>query len=219
MSEAIIEVQRRELTGKGPNRRLRGEGIVPAVLYGSDREPVAIQISRRTLLELFKGAGHENRIFLLKLAGTDQTRHAMVRDLQLDPTTSQVVHVDFQRIAMDKKLRVRVHLQLEGIPYGVKTEGGFLDFVTREVEVECLPGKIPAALKIDVTPLHAGQHVEARELVLPEGIEVVASPDTVLVSVKHARVEEPEPEAAAVEPAAEPEVLQRGRKEDEAQES
>ncbi|HEX9801529.1 MAG TPA: 50S ribosomal protein L25 [Thermoanaerobaculia bacterium] len=221
MNEATIEVDRRSGTGKGVSRRLRAAGVVPAVLYGAGRDPIAIQVPRKTLLDLFKAGGHENRIFLLKLAGTDQTRHAMVRDLQLDPTTHEIAHLDFQRIAMDRKLRVRVHVELEGVPYGVKTEGGILDFVTRELEVECLPAEIPAEIRVDVGELRIGQHLEAGQVTLPEGVDYVGAPDAVLASVKHARVEEVPVEAAATEVAAEtaePEVIQRGKK-DEAEES
>ncbi len=151
MSEATIEVQRRERAGKSESRRLRKSDLIPAVLYGADKEPIAIQVPRVTLLDLFKEGGHENRIFLLKLSGTDQTRHAMVRDIQVDAMTNKITHLDFQRIAMDKKLRVRVHLALEGIPTGVKNDGGILDFVTREVEVECMPNAIPQEIGVDVS--------------------------------------------------------------------
>lgn len=215
MSEATIEVQRREATGKGHNRRARAAGQIPAVLYGADKEPIAIQVPRRLLLELFKSGGHENRIFLLKLAGTDQTRHAMIRDLQVNARTSQITHLDFQRIAMDKRIRVKVRVELDGVPQGVKTDGGILDFVTREVEIECLPSAIPAALHADVTELLIGQHLEAKALVLPDGVEFVDDPDAVIASVKHAKAEEAAPVAAAAAPtAAEPEVLAKGKKEE-----
>lgn len=219
MNEATIEVQRREGTGKGVSRRLRATGVVPAVLYGADRDPLAIQVPRKTLLDLFKAGGHENRIFLLKLTGTDQTRHAMVRDMQLDPTTNEISHLDFQRIVMDKKLRVHVRIELVGVPHGVKTDGGLLDFVTRELEVECLPTEIPTEIKVDVSELRVEEHLEARELTLPAGVEYVGSPDAVVVSIKHAKVEEvAAPAEAVAAPAAEPEVIQRGKK-DEATES
>ncbi|MCM2269125.1 MAG: 50S ribosomal protein L25 [Thermoanaerobaculia bacterium] len=219
MNEATIEVQRREGTGKGVSRRLRGAGIVPAVLYGASREALAIQVPRKTLLDLFKSGGHENRIFLLKLTGTEQTRHAMVRDLQVDPLTNEISHLDFQRIAMDQKLRVHVRIELVGTPEGVKTDGGLLDFVTRELEIECMPSAIPSEIKVDVSELRVEQHLEARELTLPDGVEYVGSPDAVVVSIKHARVEEVAPAAeGVVAAAAEPEVIQRGKK-DEATES
>jgi large subunit ribosomal protein L25 len=221
MSEAIIEVQRREGTGKGVARRLRSRDLVPAVLYGAGRDPIAIQVPRKTLLDLFKVGGHENRIFLLRLAGTEQTRHAMVRDLQVDPTTNEISHLDFQRIAMDKKLRVHVQLQLTGVPAGVKNDGGVLDFVTREIEIECLPTEIPASVPVEVSELQIGDHLEASALVLPEGVVYLGAADTVIASVKHARVEEVAAPAApalpGAEEAVEPEVIQRGTKEEAAE--
>ncbi|HSM12813.1 MAG TPA: 50S ribosomal protein L25 [Thermoanaerobaculia bacterium] len=220
MAETTIEVQRREGAGKSHSRRLRGAGMIPAILYGAGKESVPIQVPRKTLLELFKSGGHENRIFLLKLSGTDQSRHAMVRDLQIDPVTAQVVHLDFQRIQLDEKIRVKVHVTLEGTPLGVKNEGGILDFVTRELEVECLPTAIPQEIKVAVAELHIGQHVEAGQLDLPEGVSYVGAPEAVIVSVKHSRVEAVPAEEAAEETveAAEPEVIQKGKKE-EAEES
>jgi len=219
MTEAVIEVQRREHTGKGENRRLRAQSIVPAVLYGNEREPIAIPLPPKTPIALFKDGGHDNRIFLLKLSGTEQTRHAMVRDLQYDPTTHEISHLDFQRIAMDRKLRVKVRVELDGVSYGVKNEAGVLDFVTRELEVECLPNVIPSEIRIDVSELHVDQHLEASELTLPPGVEYVGAADAVIVSIKHARVEEAAtPVEGAVEApeAAEPEVMQRGKKEEAA---
>jgi len=220
MSEAMIEVQRREATGKSAVRRLLAEQQIPAVLYGAGKDPVAIQVSRRLLIELFKKGGHENRIFLLKLTGTEQSRHAMVRDMQIDPVTSEIRHIDFQRIAMDQKLRVSVHVELDGTPFGVKNEGGILDFVTRDLEVECLPSDIPAAIRVDVSELHVGDHVEASHLTMPAGVELTSAADAVIASVKHSRVEEaPAEEAAAVAEEAEPEVIARGKKEEEEEES
>jgi large subunit ribosomal protein L25 len=141
----------------------------------------------------------------------------MVRDLQTDPVTSEISHLDFQRIAMDKKLKVHVHVELDGLPTGVKNEAGVLDFVTRELEVECLPGAIPSVIRVDVAGLHVGQHVEASELTLPEGVELVDAGETVIASVKLSRVEVVAEEgvAEAVEGEAEPEVIGRGKKEDE----
>jgi len=218
MAETTIEVQRRESVGKSEVRRLRRAEMIPAVLYGAGRESVPIQVPRRTLLELFKEGGHENRIFLLKLSGTDKSRHAMVRDLQIDPVTSQVVHLDFQRIQMDQKIRVRVHVELAGTSFGVKNEGGVLDFVTREIEIECLPTEIPQEIRVDVEPLHVGDHLEASAIELPEGVTYVGPAEAVVASVKHARVEAApageEEEAAAAE-SAEPEVIQKGKKEEE----
>ena len=220
MQEVTIEVQRRESVGKGANRRLRAQELVPAVVYGGEREPLAIQIPKKTLLTLFREGGHDNRIFLLQLAGTTQTRHVMVRELQLNPINNHITHIDFQRVMMDRKVRVKVHVELVGTPHGVKTEGGLLDFVTREVEVECLPADIPQSVKLEVSELQVGQHAEAKDLVLPAGVEYLGAADVVIVSVGHAKAEVVEaPAAAAAAPAAvEPEVIKKGKTE-EAKES
>ena len=210
-----IEVTRREETGKSANRRLRREEMIPAVVYGGGKEPISIQLPRKTLIDLFKSGGSENRIFLLKLADTGQSRHAMIRDMQIHPITRKVEHVDFMRIDMAKRIRVRVHVTLEGVAYGVRTEAGLLDFVTREVEVECLPTAIPQEIKVDVTDVRVGQHLEVKDLKLPAGVKLIEDEDRVIVSVAHAKVEA-EAAAAGTEAAvAEPEVIAKGKKEEE----
>src|SRR6476659_210265 len=191
MSEQrTIEVTRRQTVGANANRRLRAAGKTPAVVDGGGKDTVPVQIDRKTLVDLLKSGGSENAIFLLKLADSGgQERHAMIRDLQSDPLSRQGVHVDFQRILMTERIRVQVPVELAGTAYGVKVEGGFLDFVHREVLVECLPGDIPRHVELDVTPLHVGQHVEARELQLPAGVLLAEEPDRVIVSLVHAKTE------------------------------
>jgi large subunit ribosomal protein L25 len=212
MSEVmLIEVERREKVGKGGGRKARRSGKIPAILYGEGKDPVPIQVDRRRLVDLFQKGGYENRIFLLRLAGTDQTRHALVRDLQLDPITDQIMHIDFQRVSLEQRIRVRVHVRLEGVPIGVKNEGGLLDFVTRELEVECRPDRIPSEIVVPVSALHVGQHLEVESVAFPEGVTYVGSPGVVVASVTHPRgIEAPGPEAAAESPA-EPEVLSKGK--------
>ncbi len=217
MSESImIEVERRERTGKGGARKARRAGAIPAVLYGEAKEPVPIRVDRKRLVDLFQKGGYENRIFLLKLAGTDQTRHALVRDLQIDPTTDEILHLDFQRVSLEKRLRVRVHIRLEGIPVGVKNEGGLLDFVTRELEVECRPDRIPSEIVVSVSELHVGQHVEVESVVFPEGVSYVGAAGVVIASVAHGRGSEPTLEAAAATAPSEPEVVRKGKGEEAA---
>lgn len=213
--DLTIEVNRRDETGKSANRRLRRAEMIPAVVYGGGKEPISIQVPRKTLIDLFKSGGSENRIFLLKLADTGQSRHAMIRDMQIHPLTRKVEHVDFMRIDMAKRIRVRVHVTLDGVAYGVRTEGGLLDFVTREVEVECLPTAIPQEIKVDVTEVRVGQHLEVKDLKLPEGVKLIEDEDRVIVSVAHAKVEVEAAAAGAEGAAAEPEVIAKGKKEEE----
>ena len=219
MDQYTIEVERRSETGKNVNRRLRANGMIPAVVYGAGKDSVPIKVHRKSLLDLMKSSGSDNAIFLLKLAGSGQERHAMIRDMHVDPISRQVVHIDFLRVLMTEKVRVKVPIEVVGTPYGVKNESGVLDFVHREVEVECLPGDIPKHLELDVTGLHVGQHAEAKDLVLPPGVALVTDPGQVLVSISHSRLEEA-PAAAPAESLleadrAEPEVIKRGKTDEE----
>ena len=209
MSDTLnIEVNPRPETGKNANRRARAAGKIPAVVYGGGRESVAIEVDRKTLLDTMKGHSGETPIFLLKLG--DKERHAMIRHMEVDPISRQVIHVDFQRVMMDQKVRVAVPVELVGTAVGVKTEGGMLDFVTREIHIECLPGDIPKHLEFDVTNIHVGQHVEAKDFQLPEGVVLLDEPEKVIASLTHGRLET---EADATGERAEPEVIKKTKAE------
>jgi large subunit ribosomal protein L25 len=218
MSQTSLTVHPRETKGSAAARRLRGAGRIPAVVYGGGKETVPIEIDRKALAELIKETGGENAVFLLKLASTGQERHTMIRALDVDPVTRQIRHVDFQRVLMDRKVRVSVGIELTGLAFGVKNEGGLVDFVHREVEVECLPGDIPRHLTADVSELHVGQHLEAAQLPLPAGVELVGDRGRVIVSIAHARLAEHEaaPAETLIEAEREePEVIRRGKGESE----
>lgn len=188
MSDAIIEVERRSEQGKNAMRKLRAGGWIPAVVYGGGLEPFPVQVDRSKLLRLFRAGHWENAVFQLSLVGSDQRRHAMIRELQTDPITRQILHLDFHRVVMTEKVRVAVPIELTGIAYGVKTQSGVLDFVTRELHVECLPGKIPQEIKVDVSEVHVGQHLEAKDVKLPEGVELLDEGSRVIAAVSLARV-------------------------------
>jgi large subunit ribosomal protein L25 len=182
------------------------------VVYGGDRDTVAINVERRTVLELLRTSEGGNPIFLLTLGKTGKSRHAMIRDMQVNSTTGEIVHIDFQRIDMSEKLQVEVPVELVGVPEGVKQEGGLLDFITREVTVECLPSDIPAHLEVDISALHIGDHVEAKDLSLPDKVDLISEADLVIASVSYAQVaEEEEAEGEELLEAApsEPEVIGR----------
>lgn len=208
MSEQTIEVHARQETGKNFNRRLRASGQVPAVVYGAGKKPVPIRVETRQIEDLLKTGG-ENTVFLLKLSGTGKSRHTMIRELQTDSITGHMIHIDFQRVILDQKVRVSVPVEIVGDAVGVRTEGGFLDFVTRQVAVESLPGEIPQVIQLDVSPLHVGQHVEAEELELPDGVSLLDEPQRVIVSVAHRKgvQEEEEEEDLLTTEAAEPELV------------
>jgi large subunit ribosomal protein L25 len=216
MSDVFLEVEQRETKGKNANRKLRSAGRIPAVVYGGGRPPVSIQLGEKALRDLLRSTSHESRIFQLRLGSTGQSRHAMVREMVVHPISRKVLHVDFQRIQMDEKIRVAIPIHLTGLPIGVKMEGGVLDFVTRELHVECLPGKIPADVTVDVSALHNGQHLEASSIELPDGVVLTDEPGRVIALVAGVKVTAADAEAdALLEGAkAEPEVLTRRKTDD-----
>ena len=224
MSELTLEVQERKETGTGPNRRLRKAGQLPAVVYGGGKDPVSIQVDQKSVHQLLREGGGENAVFLLRLAGTDSSRHTMVRKIDVDPISRHIQHIDFQRIDMAKTVRVQVHIEVVGESIGVKNEEGVLDFVNRSVEVECLPEKIPSVIEVDVTELHIGQHLEASDLPIPEGVDLVDDLTKVIVSIAHVRVHEEEAEATEEDlllegASTEPEVIGRSKEENEESDS
>jgi large subunit ribosomal protein L25 len=217
MAELSLEVSRREGTGKGFARRLRREGRVPAVVYGGHRETVPIVVDRKAVTELIQKSEHGVRsIFILKMSGTDQQRHAMIKDIQIDPISRKMTHIDFVRVLMDEVIRTTVPVHVNGTPIGVK-EGGLLDFQVRDLHIECLPNAIPDKIDVDISGLGMHQYVRISELTLPQGVKVLDDPERVVVGVTHLRAEaEPTVEAAPAEAVPmEPEVIPRGKKPEE----
>jgi large subunit ribosomal protein L25 len=216
MAEITLEVSRRERTGKGVATKLRQQGKIPAVVYGGHREAVAIEVDRKAVAELVQKSEHGVRsIFLLKMAGTDQQRHAMIKEIQIDPISRKMQHIDFIRIMMDEVVRTTVPVHLNGTALGVK-EGGLLDWQVRDLHIECLPNAIPDSIEIDISPLGHHDYYRISNLTLPQGVKVLDDPERVVVGVTHARAEvsaEVEAAEAAAAPT-EPEVIKRGKVEE-----
>lgn len=213
MAEITLEVSRREQTGKEVAKKLRREGKVPAVVYGGHREPVAITVDRKAVSELIQKSEHGIRsVFLLKMAGSDQQRHAMIKELTINPISRKLEHIDFVRVVMDEKVKVTVPVHLNGTARGVK-EGGLLDFQVRELHVECLPNAIPDSIEVDVAPLGGHDYYRIKDLTLPEGVRVLDDPERVVVGVTHAKAEVTD--ATAEAGAAEPEVIKKGKTDEE----
>jgi large subunit ribosomal protein L25 len=214
MKTIELSVEKRSTIGKNEARRTRVGGRIPAVVYGAGKPNVPISVDRKALADLFREGAGENAIFLLKLAGSEQSRHAMIRELQRDPVSRKPLHIDFVRVLMDVKVTVRVPIEVIGVARGVKADGGILDVVTREIEIECLPANIPAHLAVDVTELGIGDAIRISEIPAVEGVRIVDNPEKVVVHVAHPTREE-EPVVAAAEGAvaepAEPEVLKKGK--------
>ncbi|PYQ34990.1 MAG: 50S ribosomal protein L25 [Acidobacteria bacterium] len=221
MAEVTLEVSGRDGTGKSAVRKLRQQGKVPGVVYGGHRDPVAIIVDRKAITDLIQKSEHGVRsVFLLKMAGTDQQRHAMIKDIQIDPINRKMMHVDFIRVVMDEVVRVSVPVVITGSPIGVR-EGGLLDFQVRELHVECLPNAIPDKVEIDISELGIHHYFRISDLPLPEGVKVLDDPNRVVVGVTHQRAEVvPEVPVEGVEEVApaEPEVISRGKKVEEVEE-
>jgi large subunit ribosomal protein L25 len=214
----VIKSEKRQGLGSNASRRLRAQGFVPAVLYGEAMEATPLVVGKADIIQILKLESGENTIF--KVAVGSGSYDAMIKEMQTDPATDELLHVDLIRISMDKTVQVTIPIVHHGDPIGVKTEGGFVDFVTREVEVECLPRDIPESLSIDISELHASQSFKVQALTVPPGVKVLTDPNTVLVLISLPHKEEefpgekPEEEVAAEAPQ-EPEVIKKERAEKE----
>src|SRR5271170_5237875 len=218
METFTVEGKIREGRGKGPARRTRMTGMVPAVLYGARKESISLAVNAKQVARILRSETGHNTIFSVKVAGGAEEK-AMVKDWQVDPVSGSLLHVDLLRIAMDVRMRVRVPVHTFGEPQGVKMQGGVFEMVTREVELECLPGDIPEEFKVDVSEMLIGKQLRAADLPFdPKKVRLVTDPQRVLAHVVVLKKEEePAPEAAvAAETApAEPEVIKKGKKEEE----
>ena len=215
MPEIVVEARPRADFGKNVNRRLRAQGLIPGVLYGARKQAVPVAVSPKEIGSILRSASGENTLFDLQLDGS--RRKVILKEFQVEPIKGRLLHADFYEVALDQTLEVTVHIELSGVPTGVKVEGGVLDFVTRELEVECLPTEIPEKIVVDVSELALGKHVRVSDIKVPDRVKVLTEPDVVIAHVVAPRAEEvvAAPEAVAApaegEAAAEPEVIKKGK--------
>lgn len=220
--EARLEAVKRDTFGKNEARRLRAKGNIPAVLYGgaaADGTPQAtpIAVDPKALMNILRGESGVNTLIGLKV-GSEEVK-VLMREYQVDPLSRRLLHADFYRIAMDKMLVVKVPVTVKGEAKGIKQQGGLLDIVHREVEVECLPADIPEHIEVDVTELMLGQAIRLRDVATSPTWKPVTDGDVMLVHIVTPRaVAEPaatDAAAAAATPAAaaEPEVIKKGKAE------
>jgi len=213
MSETLIlKAQRRQEHGTRISRKLREQGLLPAIIYGHKKEPIAVQLNYHDLaMEL----QHHHRLLDVELDG--QKEKYLLKDVQFDHLGDKILHVDLNRVDLNERVTVEVAVELRGIAKGV-AEGGVMDQLLGEIEVECLVTGIPDRIRADVPALVIGQSLAAGQIPLPEGIKLVTDPN-ILVAIVHAKREEEEAApAAAEEGAAEPEVITARPKEEEAEE-
>jgi len=215
MPEFVVPAESRSETGKNVNRRLRSRGMIPGVLYGTGKAAVPLAVSPREITAILRSASGENTLFDLDLGGS--RRKVILKEFQREPLRGQLLHADFYEVALDKVLQLKVHVELEGTPVGVKLQGGIVDFVTRELEVECLPADIPEKIAVDISHLELGKHLRVSDLKLGDKVKVLDEPELVVAHVVLPRAEVAAEAAAAevapAEAAAEPEVIKKGKAE------
>jgi len=207
----VVEARERTDLGKNASGRLRRDGGVPGVVYGLDRPPFTVGVGARRIEEVLGLETGRNTIFTLALAGQDRSRAVMIKALQRDPVTERLVHVDFVRVDLAKAVRVAVPIRLIGIAEGVKSDGGLLEFVHRQVEVECLPSDIPEHLDLDVTALRLNQHLSVKDLPARERVTVLDDAEAIVCVVAVPKEEAAPVVEEAAATTAEPEVLKKGK--------
>ena len=213
-----IEVERREVIGKQARKQAAKVGMIPGVVYGGGKEPVPIAVDSKRIIQILRSEKGANSVLLFSMKGTKQQRHVMVKDIQINPVTNTLIHADFKRVEMDRKIRVKVPIIFEGTSYGVKNQGGIVDMIMREIEVECLPANIPDRLHVDLTPLKLGESVKVGDLKVAEGIRIAVEDhhlSVVNISAPRVEVAPAATEEAVIEEAQEPEVIGRGKKAEE----
>jgi large subunit ribosomal protein L25 len=220
--DITVAAEVRTSRGKNEAHRTRRNGQIPAVVYGAYKDPIAVAVSPKEILRIVRSTTGYNTIFNLAVAG-GETTPVMVVDQQVDPIKGTLLHADFKRIDLTKRIRVTVPVHTAGEPKGVKVQGGLLEVITRSVDIECLPDEIPESFSVDVTELMIGQSRRASDVALAGSMKLVGASDTVIAHVVALRAEAeatPAAEGAAAPAAgaagAEPEVIKKGKKEEEA---
>lgn len=211
--EITVRAQRRDGRGKNDARRARREGMVPVTVYGGEGDPVSALAPLRELATILRSESGHNSIFTIDVEGVGASE-VMFQDRQLDPVRSRLVHADLKRLVVGQKIEVTVPIHLQGEPTGVREEDGFLEQTLREIEIRCDPRNIPDAINIDVSNLGVHDVLHVSDLPADPNIEILASPETVIATVSIVREEVVEPTALEESPA-EPEVIGKGKKEEE----
>lgn len=222
IKDLTINASAREGVGKGPARRLRAQGMIPAAVYGEGGDAVAVAVSAKDIATILRSDTGHNTIFKLALPHAEgEPANVIIKDYQVDPVKGRLLHADLLRLSMTTLTRVSVSVETIGEPPGVKSEGGILELQLREIEAECLPGDIPEHLTVDVSNLQIGDHVTVADLVYDrDKVKLLADEHQIVAGVLAPRMieevapvaEVPEGEAGA---AAEPEVIKKGKAEEE----
>jgi len=221
--EAVLDAIERSTRGKNEARRLRVSGKIPAVVYGGKAGGKAIAVDPKVLAKILRTSQGANTLIALNVPGAGDAR-VLVREYQLDPVTHELLHADFYRVAMDKLLRVQVTVVPLGEPKGVKQQGGVLDIVHRQIEIECLPADIPNNIEVEVSELMVGQSIRVKDVATNPKWTAITDPETMLLHVIIPKVEEAPAVtdvavAGAAAAPAEPELIKKGKKDEEGAEA
>ncbi|HMK48528.1 MAG TPA: 50S ribosomal protein L25/general stress protein Ctc [Thermodesulfovibrionales bacterium] len=216
MERITINVSKREEKGKGAARSLRRNEMIPAVIYrGGDSLP--IKIPKKEITQFINTTAGEQTMVSLQFA-EGENKLALMKEFQVDPVKRDLLHADFFEVSLTEKVKISVHVSTVGEPIGVKRDGGILQHVLREIDIECLPDKIPGHIKADISKLEIGQSFHVGDIDLGEDVKILTDSDEVIANIVAPAVEEAAPaEAAAAPEAAEPEVIKKGKKEEEAE--
>jgi len=213
MEKFVLNVQKREKTGKGIARQLRAQGIIPCVIY-KDGKSESIQVSAKDVLPFINIATREKLFVTIKLNGKE--KQAILQDYQVDPISGKLLHIDFMEVSATEQIRVSVPVVLIGEPIGVKQDKGVLQQGISEIEIEAIPEKIPGHIEVDVSGLEIGDSIHVRDIKFEEGIKIISDLDEVIATVT---VEAEEIEVTPVpEEVPEPEVIKKGKKTEEEEE-
>lgn len=212
----VIKAEKRTELGKNASGRLRRQGLAPAILYGESAGSIPLTLRKKDIIKILKSETGENTIF--RVGYDSEEKDVMIKEVQIHPVTDELLHVDLIQISMDKPVRVSVPVELVGEPVGVKVEGGLVDFLLRELDIECLPRDIPEAIAIDISHLHIHQSFKVMNLELPPGVKVLHEPQTAIVVISSVAEEAAPATAEEVvegDEIKEPEVIKKERKKEE----
>jgi large subunit ribosomal protein L25 len=209
MEEIFLNAERRTAIGRAKVKDLRQQGFIPAVVYAGGKESLPLKLSHSEFLQLVHQHRIESAVINLKVKDEAKSkgRPCLVKEIQYEPVHGDIVHVDFNEISLTQAIKINVPVLAKGVPQGVKQEGGSLEHILWEIEVECLPTDIPKGIEIDVSPLKLGESVHIKDITFPAGVKALADPGAIVLSVAAPMKEEVPVEAAEGEVQQEPEVI------------
>jgi len=209
MEELVLDAEIREEVGRGKVKDLRDKGFIPAVVYADGKEALALKLTHRQLIQLV----HHHRIegVVINLNIKDDKKHksrpCLIKEIQYEPVHGEIVHVDFNQISLTKAIKVNIPVVAKGDAIGIKQEGGSLEHVLWEIEVECLPTSIPKDIEVDITNLKLKESIHVKDLVVPAGVKILNDPSAIVLSIAEPMKEEVPVEAVEGEVKQEPEVI------------